>query len=318
VNTRRLFGRVAASMLSLGFLLGSTHAAHAKPSATDVKVNGYVEIINTWSEYVYKNRDRYAKAVADMKTGPTCKERDVPSLGGVGDDAPNEYKQLRKAINKTPKLDADAAALAMVTALEDMLKPTKDADTYYSSRKYKDDNCKHGQELHPVLVQAWDKYIQGEQVVRAFVEKYNDDREAKDLVAAQKKYGKGFHYYHLKMLIDSKLLVRAVDGAGGPKSDASQLQDLRTTFQQSVSEAQELVKKGKGGKNSDAIYEGGYEQMVGYAADYAKNVDAFVKKLDTASKATENDRKSARKEAISSYNSFVEQSNKVAYGTGMK
>ncbi len=319
MNTRRLFGRLGTSLLSLGFLLGSTHAAWAKASPSDLKVNSYVEIINSWSEYVHKNRERYAQSVADMKTGPTCKERNTISLGTVGDDAPGEYKEFRKVIAKGPKLDADTAALAMVTALEEMVQPTKDAETYYSSRKYKEDNCKHGQELHPVLNQAWDKYITGEQALRAFVEKYNDDREAKDLVAAQKKYGKGFHYHHLKMLIDSKLLLRAVDAASGPKPDASQLKDLRTTFQQTLTETQELVKKGKGGKNSDALYEGGYEQMMSYATDYAKNVDAFIKQLDTdPSKSTANDRKRARKEAIDSYNSFVNQSNKVAYGVGMK
>jgi hypothetical protein len=318
VNTRRLFGRLGTSLLSIGFLLGSTHAAWAKPSPTDLKVNSYVDILNSWSEYVYKTRNSYTESIASMKTGPTCKERNTIYMGQVGDSAPDDYKQFRKAIAKTPKLDADAAALAMVTALEEMMKTIKDADAYYAS-KPKDD-CKHGQELHPVLLQEWDKYIDGERVVRAFVEKHNDDREAKDLTAAQKKYGKGFHYYHLKMLIDSKLLLRAVDAASAAKPDTAKLKDLRTTFQQSLTETQDLVKKGKADKKiSDALYEGGYEQMVGYAADYAKNVDAFIKLIDAeATKTAQSDRKRARKEAIDMYNAFVEQSNKMAYGTSMK
>jgi len=314
-----MFGHLGTSLLSLGFLLGSIHSAWAKPSPTDLKVNSYVEIINSWSEYVYKNRDRYADAVASMKTGPTCKEKKAMYLSAVGDGALDDYKQYRKALAKAPKLEPDAAALAMVTALEEMAKTIKDADTYYSKSKYKDDNCKHGQELHPVLLQEWEKYATGEQTVRAFLDKYNDDREGKDVVAAQKKYGKGYHYLHLKIMIDSKMLLRAVDAASGPKPDISQLKDRRTAFQQSLTDTQDLIKKGKGGKNSDAVYEGGYEQMVSYAADYAKNVDALIKELESdPSKSTPNDRKRARKETYDSYNYFVDQSNKVLYSTGMK
>jgi hypothetical protein len=80
VNARRLFVRLGTLLIPLGLLLVSTHEAQAKPSPTDVEVGGNIEFINSWSQHVFKNRDRYAQWVADMKIGPTCREcSTVPS-----------------------------------------------------------------------------------------------------------------------------------------------------------------------------------------------------------------------------------------------
>ncbi len=130
--------------------------AWAKPSAKDTKVNAYVDLINAWSNHVFEHRDDYAKWVADMKTGPTCKERNISSMGGIGDSAKDDFKAYRKAIAKAPKLEADEAAVEMVSALEELFKVQNEAAEYYRG-KYRQDGCKRGKELHPLLVTAWNK-----------------------------------------------------------------------------------------------------------------------------------------------------------------
>jgi hypothetical protein len=103
--------------------------------------------------------------------------------------------------------------------------------------------------------------------VRAFVEKYNDERQATELADAAKKYGKKLHYYHLKLTMDGKALVRAVDVVRAtPKPDLLPLRGVLGTFQQTLTDTKALVDKEKGGKNADALYQVGYEQHDVWAA----------------------------------------------------
>jgi hypothetical protein len=324
--------------MSMGLVLGLASHAWAKPSAKDVKVNAYVEIINAWSNHVYDNRDRYAKWVADMQAGPTCKERDISSPSSIGESARDDFKAYRKAIAKAPKLEADEAALQMVTALEELMKPVSEASVYYHGNKYRQDGCKRGKELHPIILAGWSKFIQGDRAVRAFVEKYNDERQATELADAAKKYGKKLHYHHLKLAMDGKALVRAVDVVRAtPKPDLLPLRGVLATFQQTLTDTKALVDKEKGGKNADALYQGGYEQMVKTAESYKEAVDQLIKAIEAEAKAppkpapkstsktppkpqatSPGERERAGAQVIDAYNRMVDEANKTTFSTGMK
>lgn len=313
--------RKLATLASLALAVAMTSEAAAKPSDKDLKVNTYVQIINDWSNYVYDNRSRHAKWVSDMNTGPTCKERGISGPSGVGDDAAQTYQAFRKAMKKGPKLDADEAALQMVTALEELIKPVKEATDYFDRAKYKSDDCKRGKELHTILVATWNKYIEGDRKVRAFVDKYNDERQAAELADDLKKYGKKLRYYHHKLPIDAKALIRAVDAVPANKSDTTDVRAAMAALAQSLSEVKPIVAQEKKGKNSDALYQGGYEQFVMYAGRFKDDVDEWVKAVDEEvkdPKANKGHRERARTSLIGSYNSFVDQTNQTMFSKGMK
>jgi hypothetical protein len=293
----------------MGGVVAGSDALAAKPTPKDAKVNAYVEIINSWSNYVFENRARYAGWVADMKAGPTCKELHISAPSAVGDSAPETYKGYRKALGKKPKLDADDAALQMVTALEEMIKPVSDASEYYHGHAHLEDGCKRGKELHPVLLAAWAKYEEADRTVRAFVEKANDERQATELASAQKKYGKALHYYHLKLPMDGKVLVRAVEAA---KADVGPVREALTAFSQTLTEVTAVVAKEKQGKNSEALYEGGYEQLVTRAGWFKDAVESLLKATG------QDDRSRAGKQVIGAYNDMIDQSNKTMFSKSMK
>jgi hypothetical protein len=303
--------------LLLGLTLGATlahDASAAKPSAKEAKVDVYIEMLNTESNFVFDNRAGYAKWV-DMKAGPTCNEVGLRQPSMVGDSAPDRYAHYRKELVKKPKLDADDAAMQMVEALEQLRAPINEANDYYFNHKYRQDACKRGKELHPLLVAGWQKFIQGDEVVRSFVEKFNNERAATVLADDLKKYGKGFHWTQQKLLLDAKAMVRAVEGQKPTK-------DLLATFAQTLTDANALVAKEKGGKLSDVLYQGGYEQLLTRAGWYRDAVDSFQKELDKEAadpKADRtDDRKRAFKQVIDSYNHMVEQSNDTEYSKAMK
>jgi hypothetical protein len=307
----------------LGLILATTFAvdANAKPTAKEAKVNIYVEILNAESKFIFDTRSSYAKWV-DMKTGPTCQEIGLRGPGSIGDSAPERYAHYRKELAKKPKLDADDAAVQMVEALEQLREPTNEASDYYFKRKFRDDGCKRGKELHPMLLAGWQKYGEAYSVVHAFVAKFNDEREATDLANAEKKYGKGFHYTHTKLMIDGKAVIRAVEAQlDKEKFEVPVLKEKLATFGQSITDGKALVAKEKGGKNADAIYQGGYEQLLSKAGWFQDSINELFRQLDKpANDPTSNaeNRKRTVKQIFDSYNGMVDQSNGVMYSKGMK
>jgi hypothetical protein len=270
--------RPSVAALLVGLAVGGTlaqNARAAKPTAKEAKVNIYVEILNSESKYIFDNRATYAKWV-DMKNGPTCNEIGLRQPSSVGDSAPDRYAHYRKELAKKPKLDADEAALQMVEALEQLRLPVNEASDYYFTRKFRQDACKRGKELHPLMVAGWQKFVQGDSVVRTFVEKANDEREAADIAGAEKKYGKGFHYTQFKLMADGKATIRALEAqADKEKPEGPPIKEKLATFTQMIADGKALVAKEKGGKNADAIYQGGYEQLLTKAGWFQDAINEF-------------------------------------------
>jgi hypothetical protein len=98
---------------------------------------------------------------------------------------------------------------------------------------------------------------------------------------------------------------------------------LLAAFEPTLNEAKAVVEKEKKGKNADALYQGGYEQMVSYAGNLKQAVDEVIRVVEAEAKdrkaaARSNSRPTAMKNLITSYNGLVEQSNKVMYSKSMK
>jgi len=269
--------------VALALVSGLASAAGNKPSAKEQKVSVYIDIVNSESKYVFQAYSGYTKLLADPKKGPTCNEIDVQRLspGAMGDSAPDRYKGWRKAIAKGPKLDPDAFASEMLDALEALYAPGNEASKYYFENKYKKDSCKRGQELHPVLMANWTRYMQAEQKMRGFLEQYTDERDAADLVSIQKKQGKALHYYHRKVMVDAKALIRVVD------QQQFSLDAVRTSlaaYSSTLDEAKVVLDKAYAGKDRDALYQGGYKHMIDNAFQLKNMTNELIRTVENEAK----------------------------------
>ncbi|MEO8903585.1 MAG: DUF3829 domain-containing protein [Polyangiaceae bacterium] len=273
------------------------------------------------SWFAGENYQGYVKRVKDLDKGPTCKELGPQSwLSSMGPSAPERVAAYRKGLSKQPKLEVDAAALRMVDALDQLYKPVAEASDYYFLSKFNKDACKRGDELHPLLMAGWTQYIQAEHILRAFLDKYTDERDATDLGIVQKKYGKALHYYQQKLLIDAKALIRVTNVK---QPDLAVVGPRLTTFATTLSEANAVVDQDKKGKNADALYQGGYEQMLkkaGWFKDASDRVVTVVTREanDPKAAAATNSRPSAMQSLVTAYNDLIEQSNQTMYSKTMK
>jgi hypothetical protein len=314
----RLLPRFAAGLAAA--LLAPASLAKG-PTPKEQKINAYVQIINGESNHVFETRKNYAAWVSSMKTGPTCKETNLRGPGSIGESAPERWKKYRAALAKKPKLEVDQAALDMVDALEALYKPQNEASEYYHKNLHTKDACKKGQELHPLLVAAWAKYGQADKQVRDFVEKHQDETDVTELAGIEKKYGKRLRYLHRKLLLDGKFLVRETDAQTSKAApDAAAIKGKLAPFVQTLDDAKTVVATEKKGKNSEALYQGGYEQLLTRAGWYKDAVNELLRQLDapTKDKSTDERRKRAVEQVIKSYNSMIEQSNGVGYTKSMK
>lgn len=300
----------------------ASQAATPAQTPKQAKVSAYIEIINQESNHLLANYDGYTKRVKDLQAGPTCKETGGSQswLSSMGPSAPERVAKYKKLLAKAPKLEADAAALEMVDALDGLYKPVAEASDYYFLSKFKKDDCKRGLELHPLLMAGWTKYIKAEQVVRAFLDKYTDERDAAELKDLQKKYGKALRYYHRKLMVDAKALIRVSDAA---PPDPGLIRPVLATFTTTFDEATAVVNKEKKGKNANALYQGGYEQMLKNGGWFKDAVNEVLRVVDNEAKdpkaaARTSNRATAMKNLLTGYNGLVEQSNQTMYSKTMK
>jgi len=321
--TRNTFLWIQTSTVLLALLLSAgVSAAAGASNPKEAKVSAYIELINQESNHLLQNYDGYSQRVKDLRAGPTCKETGGAQswLSSMGPSAPERVAKYRKLLAKQPKLEADAAALEMVDALDSLYKPVSEASDYYFLSKFKQDDCKRGHELHPLLMAGWTKYMKAERVVRAFLDKYTDERDAADLKDLQKKYGKLLHYYQRKLMVDAKALIRVSDVA---QLDPAVVRSALATFGTSLAEARVVVEKEKKGKNADALYQGGYEQLLTHAGWLKDAVDEVLRVVDNEAKdpksaARTNSRPTAMQNLLTAYNGLVDQSNQTMYSKSMK
>lgn len=296
----------------------ASHAA-AKPDAKQAKINTYVEILNTWSPAVFKARDGYA-TWANLDTGPTCKERNIRPIGGFGTSAPATFAGYAKAAKKAPKLEVDAAVVRMLDALTALVEPTNEAAKYYA-RGYREDGCKRGQELHPLLVAGWKQYLEAERELRAFVVAYNDEVAIKALAAAKKKYGAKFRYHFEKLLIDGKALLREIDAqTQAPTPDLAAIRARIATYAEthaSVSALHDQAKPDK--KLRDDLYQGGYSQLVRQADNLSRSSTRLVEALESPpGKPRARALEQAHKQVIVDYNALIDAANKTRFSARIK
>jgi hypothetical protein len=310
---------VLALAVAVAVVAGAAAPAHAKPDAKQAKINVYVDVLNQWSSYVYKQRDDYA-AWVDLAKGPDCKSTKARGPSAIGDTAKTStFPGYLKALKKGPKLPVDAAAVTMVTTLQALWQPSFDASEYYYKRQWKDDDCKRGRELHTQLVELWAQYVAAEAQVRAFVVQYNDDRELAQHAATAKKYGKKLRFQFEQVLIDGKQLVRTLDVAlAATPIDAAAITAKLDAFAASVDATNQLAEANRGkAKIYDVLYQGGYTQFV-TRAGWFKDAVVELGKTIADPKAKPADIGHDHDEAVKAYNAMIDGANAVRLTPSIK
>lgn len=293
-------------------LVAGAGAAQARPDAKQAKINVYIDILNAWSDYVYKQRDDYFGWV-DAAKGPDCKASKARGPSAIGDTARDTtFPGYLKALAKAPKLPADEAAVKMVTTLQALWQPTSDASTYYFKRQWKDDDCQRGRALHETLTRLWADYVAAERDVRAFVVAYNDERQVAELATTAKKFGKKLRFHFLQTSFDAKVLVRTVDAAlEHAPYDTAAITDKLAVFSTILDATGAMAESHRGNaKIYDVLYQGGYTQFVTHAGWYRDAVKDLLTQLADP-KAKPDRLGKAHDEVIRTYNAMVDAGNKV-------
>ena len=288
---------------------------------TKAKFNYIIEFMNKESQPIFDARSSWLHEIRDPKAGPSCKENNISAGSGFGPDMQQRISEYRKQFKAKPKLDADEPVLQMVQALDDLQKPTSDADEVLAYRnKSKPDRCGKLKELHPLLMDGWHKYVEGLEALEPYVETYTDDRDRRDVETTLKKYGKHYRYHFARIVLVSKsILHKAERLLQRPEPDTTTLVERLGRLDGVVDETKQLIASDNDSKKNDT-YPPGLSLMVSDSMPrFQSTVKSFVAVLnDKAKRSNQSTVKASWKQFAESYNGLVDQMNGVSFSKGQK
>lgn len=181
-----------------------------------VKLDGYIDCLNSLSSQAHFARSRYLSWIRDPKVGPTGKEIFVAVIQEI---PRNEAEECSAGVLKSnglppkdPKLeeagDAFAKAIVKLDALVD------DAHAYYENKNYKDDKFAKGKALHPQLMAAFGEFSKADGNLHRTVDGVTKPLSQRTLGRIEKEEGKKFRYHRKATLIAARELVEAGDPVG--------------------------------------------------------------------------------------------------------
>ena len=288
----------------------------APDAKTQAKVNAYVELMNHESKGVFEARDSWIEKLQDPRSGPNCKESYYSLPSSTGTYA-QRYSEYRRQFGAKPKLDTDAVALQMVDALEEL-------DGVYEQgrgigNKKIAEACPKAKEIHPKLLAAWNKYGEGYDTLHAFVEKYNDELDQREVVSTEKKYGKNYRYHFARIVADSKGLLREIAQQQHKEDpDGAAIQAKADGLGELVKETKALIASAK--PNPNYPYPPGLSLLISDSMPrFQSAVDDYIKLAnDKAQKNRPKFLKAKWDYVVDKYNKLVDQMNSVAFDKKMK
>jgi len=168
------------------------------------KSNGVVGLLNA-SLRGKQSIDRYAQW-ADLKAGPTGKERIIYGLYSVGSSAKGDIEKARKAADAPPAIPAlDNATRDLASTFEALIPILNEADAYYDRKDYLSDNMAGGKALHARLMPVATKFLAARDLTEALQNQYRDLIDRQQLATIEKAEGKSVRW-HLRntMMLASK------------------------------------------------------------------------------------------------------------------
>lgn len=203
---------------------GTSTPVGTKPTSTPqddadeqllVKLDAYIDCLNTLSGPVHSSRSRYLSWV-DPKTGPTGKERVIL---GTFDLPKNSAQECTAGLAKArslppaePKLEAAGDEFAKsVTTLDALI---DDVFIYYEQKNFKDDKFAKGKALHPQLMAAFSAFSKADSNLHTTLDGITKPLSQRTLARIEREEGKKFRYHRKATLIAARELVEAGDPVG--------------------------------------------------------------------------------------------------------
>lgn len=181
----------AASQVTLGL----QEIPEAQIDAYVGKSNAVVELLNT-SLRASESWRRYL-SWADVKRGPTGKERIIYGLYSVSDSsAKDAIEKARLGAGGEPAIPAlDGATKELADAFEALFPVMNEAEAYYERKDYLYDKMKGGKELHAKLVPAALAYLAAREKTEALQEQFKDLLDRQQLARIEKSEGKSVRWH---------------------------------------------------------------------------------------------------------------------------
>jgi ElaB/YqjD/DUF883 family membrane-anchored ribosome-binding protein len=241
--------------------------------------------------------------------------------GNYGSEVPERIAEYRKQFKAKPKLEVDEAAMQMVEALDELQKPTSDANEILAYRNKKNpDRCAKIKAVHPLLMAGWHKYLDGLAALDPYVEQFADDRDRREVETTLKKYGKHYRYHFARIVVVSKgILHRAERLLQSSDPDPTPVLDRLARLTEIVDETKEMIAHDTDPKKNDPYPPGLSLLIIDSMPRFLKTVkecaDVFG---DKAKRKNEKVLKSTWKEFADAYNSLVDRMNRVSFEKSQK
>ena len=234
------------------------------------KLAAYIRCINSESKRVVDSKRRYTSWIADTNQGPSCKERNIyaPYRLNSITNCTAMLESANRLKPSLPKLEKNAATYAR--ALGVLAPLLEQANTYYSGRRYRQDDCALGKSLHPKLMAAFELANGSDLGMRARVEFHNGELQKRRMERTQKRYGTNHpRYYRRLVMAEAKLLLKVLQEQTRAKTpNIAQLEAAATRYHKAVATMQGAPASASGGVS--------YSFFKSQAQSFAQAGDEYV------------------------------------------
>jgi hypothetical protein len=173
--------------------------------ALDAKLNAAISCINYVSKRVGVSRSQYFSAV-DPDKGPDSKM--TVYFNNVTDDR-GDLAKLDKAIALTPAVpDLDTAMKNYRVVITDVMPLFNEAADYFQKKRNQDDDAVKGKQLHPKLLDGFDRFEAAAKAMTIVVDSKNRQRREEDLAMMAKDPASRGEYLVQHFLLLSEDVVK--------------------------------------------------------------------------------------------------------------
>ncbi len=184
------------------------------------KSNGVVGLLNTslrgeesWNRYL---------SWANVKTGPTGKERIIYGLYSIGASYKDAVTKARASAEANPAIPSlDGAAKDLASAFEALVPILNEAQAYYDRKDYLSDKMAGGKALHARLVPAAQAFLSARAKTHTLQDQFKDRLDRQQLARIEKAEGRSVRWHARNSMMLAKKTIDLMPNS--PKRSAAEL-----------------------------------------------------------------------------------------------
>jgi len=248
------------------------------------EINRYIACINRTLPRTKDSLNRYLSWV-DAKAGPNCKEPYISyGLYTLYEDGVKKCQDAATLGASTgPSLPTlEKGATEMAAAYAELVPLVQKAEDYYQQQDYKDDNCAKAKEMHPKLLNAFNRYLAAYNSMKGDLSVMKDQMDREELDKIEKEQGKKLTWYIHAFAISAKAMMDTVPEANPMQLNAqdyiSKFANVDRDF-----EAMTTYASANAAEGSSLFWYSAFENS---AKDFFKNAKFLKRDLADGKKAT--------------------------------